>query len=75
MPSTNSRDRARLEPQGAPISTEDVVLRELRVKADPMYVAGAAVRLDAQEGPRLLARTSPHFRVAGQSHRFRERAR
>lgn len=44
----HDRDRARLEPQGAPISSEDGVLRELRVRADPMYVSGAAVRLDAQ---------------------------
>lgn len=44
----HDRDRNRLEPQGAPVSSEDAVLRELRVKADPMYVAGAAVRLDAQ---------------------------
>src|SRR5690606_35752383 len=41
------RDRARLEPQGAPVSSEDGVLRELRVKADPMQISGATVRLDA----------------------------
>ncbi|MCH1881492.1 hypothetical protein [Agrococcus sp. ARC_14] len=44
----HDRDRARLEPQGAPVSAEDAVLRELRVKADPMFISGAAVRLDAQ---------------------------
>ena len=44
----HDRDRARLEPQGAPVSSEDAVLRELRVKADPMRIAGAMVRLDAQ---------------------------
>jgi hypothetical protein len=43
----HDRDRARLEPQGAPVSSEDGVLRELRVKADPMQVSGATVRLDA----------------------------
>ncbi|SDS13314.1 hypothetical protein [Agrococcus carbonis] len=42
------RDRARLEPQGAPVSSEDAVLRRLRVKADPMRISGAAVRLDAE---------------------------
>ncbi len=44
----HDRDRARLEPQGATVSSEDAVLRELRVRADPMHVSGAAVRLDAQ---------------------------
>lgn len=44
----HDRDRARLEPQGAPVSAEDGVLRELRVKADPMLISGAAVRLEAQ---------------------------
>lgn len=44
----HDRDRARLEPQGAAVSSEDAVLRELRVRADPMLVSGAAVRLDAE---------------------------
>ncbi|GEK79246.1 hypothetical protein [Agrococcus baldri] len=44
----HDRDRARLEPQGAPVSSESAVLREVRVKADPMHISGAAVRLDAQ---------------------------
>lgn len=44
----HDRDRARLEPQGAAVSSEDAVLRELRVHADPMVIAGASVRLDAQ---------------------------
>ncbi|WP_413317389.1 hypothetical protein AA0Z99_11230 [Agrococcus sp. 1P02AA] len=44
----HDRDRARLEPQGAPVSIEEAVLRELRVKADPMVISGARVRLDAQ---------------------------
>lgn len=48
LASEHDRDRARLEPQGAPVSSEDAVLRELRVKADPMQISGAAVRLEAQ---------------------------
>lgn len=44
----HDRDRARLEPQGAPVSSEDAVLRELHVKADPMLIAGAVVRLEAE---------------------------
>lgn len=44
----HDRDRARLEPQGAPVSAEDAVMRELHVKGDPMVISGAEVRLDAQ---------------------------
>lgn len=42
------RDRARLEPQGAAVSSESAVLRHLTVKASPMRVSGAEVTLDAQ---------------------------
>lgn len=42
------RDRARLEPQGAPVSSEPAVLRNLTVRATPMRVSGAEVTLDAQ---------------------------
>lgn len=42
------RDRARLEPQGAPVSSEPGVLRDLTVRAAPMRVSGAEVTLDAQ---------------------------
>lgn len=42
------RDRARLEPQGAPVSSESAVLRHLTVRASPMRVSGAEVTLDAQ---------------------------
>lgn len=44
----HDRDRARLEPQGAPVSAEDGVLRELHVRADPMLISGAQVRLVAE---------------------------
>ncbi|WP_347754939.1 hypothetical protein [Agrococcus sp. ProA11] len=44
----HDRDRVRLEPQGAPVSAEDAVMRELRVTGDPMVISGAEVRLDAQ---------------------------
>ena len=42
------RDRARLEPQGAPVSSEPAVLRNLTVRATPMRVSGAEVTLNAQ---------------------------
>lgn len=42
------RDRVRLEPQGAAVSSESAVLRHLTVRASPMRVSGAEVTLDAQ---------------------------
>lgn len=42
------RDRSRLEPQGAVVSREDATVRRMRVLAQPLRVAGADVRLDAE---------------------------
>ncbi|MFA4840411.1 MAG: hypothetical protein WC580_01735 [Agrococcus sp.] len=42
------RDRARLQPQGAAVSSEPAVLRHLTVRASPMRVSGAEVTVDAQ---------------------------
>ncbi|WP_404312187.1 hypothetical protein LG314_12965 [Agrococcus terreus] len=42
----HDRDRSRIEPQGAPVASEEGVLRDLRVHAAPMRVSGADVTLD-----------------------------
>ncbi|WAC66922.1 hypothetical protein OVA14_03900 [Agrococcus sp. SL85] len=46
--SEHDRDRSRIEPQGAPITSEEGVLRHLRVHAAPMRVSGADVTLDLE---------------------------